>query len=149
MRHLFIVAVCCCCLLSSCSSSPYEFGYVHGTALCNGKPMTAGFVIFSPIPLDSGNPTEEPGKPATGKFDEKGKFVLSTYGDEDGAVAGKHTARVSMPSRKGVVSPPCGGTVYQPGTNEPRVFEIVAGETHEFSLEFKNPRVKSGPWAAP
>ena len=152
VRHLFtfIVAVCSCCLLSSCGSSPYELGYVHGTSLCNGTPMTAGFVIFSPIPEDPSDPTELVGKPATGKFDKEGKFVLSTFGDEDGAVAGQHTARVSMPStdEDDEQPVPCGGTVFQPGTKEPRIFEIVAGETHEFTLEFKNPRVTSGPYAA-
>ena len=159
MRHLFmfIMAVAGCCLLSSCSKSPYELGYVHGTATCNGKPMTSGVVIFAPIPKDAGNPSELVGKPAHGKFTSEGKFVLSTYGDEDGAVAGRHTAQVTHPGHddddddegEAAPGPPCGGTVFEPGTKEPRIFEIVAGETHEFSLEFTNSRVTAGPWAAP
>jgi hypothetical protein len=153
MRPLFtfIVAACGCCTLSSCSNSPYELGYVHGTAFCNGKPMTGGFVIFSPIPNDPGSPTEKPGKPATGKFDKEGKFVLTTFDEEDGAVAGKHTARVSMPSvdEDDPPNPPCGGKVFESGTTTERIFDIVAGETHEFTLEFSNSRVTTGPWAAP
>jgi hypothetical protein len=126
-------------------------GYVNGAASCNGKPITMGFVIFSPIPKNAGSASEEIGKPATGKFDKEGKFILSTFGDEDGAVSGKHKARVSIPNGaggEGEVRPPCGGTVYEPGTTEPKVFEIVAGETHEFNLEFSNPRVTTGPFAA-
>ncbi|MGD9854615.1 MAG: hypothetical protein AB7U20_06640 [Planctomycetaceae bacterium] len=151
-RITVILAVACCCgLTSGCRKSPYELADVRGTATCNGQPMTSGVVIFSPVPDDRGAVTEKPGKPATDKLDENGKFVLSTYGDEDGAVVGKHTARVSMPSREDddPPGPPCGGTVFEPGTKTPRVFEIVAGETNEFTLEFSNPRVKTGQWAAP
>jgi hypothetical protein len=155
MRHLlpFMLSVCGCCLLSSCGNkSPYELGYVHGTATCNGKPMTSGVVIFAPVSENPGAVSEKPGKPAHGKFDDEGKFVLSTYGDEDGAVVGKHTAQVTHPGHdedEAGAGPPCGGTVFEPGTTTPRVFEVVAGETNEFTLEFSNPRVKSGPWAAP
>ncbi len=153
MRRLIVaVAVVCIGLpLFGCSKAPYDLADVHGTALCNGKPMTSGFVIFSPIPDDPGSVTEKPGKPATGKFDEDGHFVLSTYGNEDGAVVGKHTARVSMPSvdEDDPPNPPCGGKVFVPGTTEERIFEVVGGEDNEFTLEFSNPRAKTGPWAAP
>jgi hypothetical protein len=134
-----------------CRKSPYELAEVRGTATCNGKPMTSGFVIFSPVAENPGAVSEQPGKSATGKFDENGQFVLSTFGDEDGAVVGKHTARVSIPSgseEDETARPPCGGTVFEPGTRTPRVFEVIAGEANEFQLEFSNPRVKTGPWAA-
>ena len=155
MRRLItVIAITCSCwLLSSCSKSPYEIADVEGTALCNGKPLTAGFVIFAPVSKNPGSVSEKPGKPATGKLDEDGRFILSTFGNEDGAVVGQHTARVSIPSGDDdegeAARPPCSGTVYEPGTKEPRIFEVVSGENNEFTLEFSNPRVKTGPWAAP
>ena len=70
------------------------------------------------------------GEPFGKYFTANGTIIPGGDGDED------------------EVRPPCGGTVYDPETRKPRVFEIVTGETHEFKLEFANRRVRTGPWAA-
>lgn len=54
-----------------------------GTITYKGQPIKAGSITFLP----------EKGRPAQGVI-EDGKFTMSTYGDGDGAVAGKHKVGV-------------------------------------------------------
>jgi hypothetical protein len=56
---------------------------VRGTVTYQGKPVTKGSVQFLP----------ESGRGAFGTI-EDGKFVLSTYGNNDGAIPGKHRVAV-------------------------------------------------------
>jgi hypothetical protein len=70
-------------------SNPYRTAAVRGRVTSDGKPVTRGTIMF--IPVEEGNPRgTEPGKPAQGAIDAEGQYVLSTYGDRDGAVIGKH-----------------------------------------------------------
>src|SRR5690606_8125533 len=50
---------------------------VEGTLLHNGKPATAARIVFTPAS----------GRPAVGNTDEQGRFTLSTFAPDDGAVA--------------------------------------------------------------
>jgi hypothetical protein len=56
-----------------------------GTLLYNGEPAKDAKVIFTP----------KTGRPATGKTDEDGRFVLSTFEPGDGAVPGNHLVTIS------------------------------------------------------
>jgi hypothetical protein len=56
-----------------------------GTVLFQGEPVEGATVRF--IPTD--------GRPASGQTDASGRFTLSTYEPDDGAVAGEHTVLVS------------------------------------------------------
>lgn len=58
---------------------------VEGRVLIDGKPLANGYIMFVP----------ERGRPATGKFDQDGKFSLSTFQENDGAVAGRHRVQIS------------------------------------------------------
>lgn len=55
-----------------------------GQVLIDGKPLTFGFVRFDP----------ENGRPATGQIGSDGRFVLTTFDDQDGAVMGTHKVSV-------------------------------------------------------
>ncbi len=77
------------------------------------------------------------GKPATGVVQDDGSFVLSTYGNNDGAVVGKHQVMFSpimvgpeTPADKPTPSPYFG---LQP---EPREVDIQPG-SNELTLELK------------
>jgi hypothetical protein len=67
-----------------------------GVLLCEGEPVKMAQVNFEPIA--TGN-SANIGKPAFDFTDEQGRFVLSTYGDGDGAVIGKHNVRVAEDSQ--------------------------------------------------
>jgi hypothetical protein len=67
---------------------------VTGCVTCNGKPVDAANIIFSPIPKTEDD--IKPGKPATGFTGTDGKYVLSTYQAYDGAQVGKHRVTVSI-----------------------------------------------------
>ncbi len=62
-----------------------------GTVTCEGKGVAKAIVYFEP--LMNGN-SAVAGKQGFGLTDENGKFVISTYGENDGAVIGKHKVRV-------------------------------------------------------
>jgi hypothetical protein len=80
-----------CCLCSGCSKSPFDLAPVHGTVAIDGRPMTHGKVMFAPA---ARNGDVDAGKPAFGVIGQDGSFVLSTYGDGDGAIVGEHSATV-------------------------------------------------------
>ncbi len=78
-------------LLSGCSSGLKEFPVadVSGVVLCEGKPVPFAKVQFNPKAAE-GTKSAIVGKPGFAFADKDGRFVLSTYGDGDGAVIGKH-----------------------------------------------------------
>src|SRR5688572_1844660 len=68
-----------------------------GKVICEGKPVPHVMVFFEP--LESGK-SAIVGRSAFAIADEEGKFVLSSYGKNDGAVIGKHRVRVGLPHRE-------------------------------------------------
>lgn len=79
-------------LLTGCSGGLKEFpvAEVSGVVLCEGQPVPFAKVQFNPQAA-GGSKSAEVGKPGFAFADKDGKFVLSTYGEGDGAVVGKHT----------------------------------------------------------
>lgn len=75
--------------LLGCGGTSYEMTSVEGVCSCNGEPMKNGILVFTPVPAE-GSSTTEPGKPAAAEIQTDGRFTLSTYGDKDGAIVGKH-----------------------------------------------------------
>lgn len=59
---------------------------VSGTVTYNGSPLANVTVTFQP----------DKGRPASGVTDASGKFTLSTFGKDDGAILGSH--RISLAS---------------------------------------------------
>ena len=57
---------------------------VSGQLTIDGTPIPKGQVVFAP----------EQGRSASGIIQPDGTFVLSTYGDGDGAIVGRHTITV-------------------------------------------------------
>jgi hypothetical protein len=80
--------------ISGCGDSIKEFpcAEASGVVLCEGKPVRGAQVYFAPKMTGK---TAEVGKPGFSWTDEAGRFVLSTYGDGDGAVVGPHIVRVT------------------------------------------------------
>lgn len=82
------VAICSLGLAGCGSGGQFPVAKARGEFLVDGKPLTVGRVMLSPIA--SGENTTKAGRPAFGDLNAEGAFVLSTYGDGDGAVVGKH-----------------------------------------------------------
>lgn len=63
---------------------------VKGVVTLDAQPVEGAAVVFTP----------SEGRPATGRTDAAGEFVLSTFKQGDGAVPGKHRVTVSKTSTK-------------------------------------------------
>lgn len=81
---------------AGCGNSQFPVAQVEGTITCDGEPVKFVQVNFSPKQASKKDAIV--GKSAIGFTDENGKFVLSTYGTNDGAVVGKHEVAVSVTS---------------------------------------------------
>ncbi len=68
------------------SDDKMETSSVTGTVTYEGKPVTTGTVMFTPV---GGGP------PATGQIQEDGTYELRTYEDGDGAVIGEHKVTIT------------------------------------------------------
>jgi hypothetical protein len=91
MRRLSATKLEYCLLLplliasAGCSDGRPKRVPVSGQVLIDGKPLTHGYVQFSPN--DS--------RPSTGQLDTNGRFVLTCFEIGDGAVTGTHKVSVS------------------------------------------------------
>ena len=63
-----------------------------GRVLCQGLPVANASVLFNPV---SEGKSALVGKQGYANTNVNGEFVISTYGDRDGAVVGKHKVIVS------------------------------------------------------
>lgn len=73
-------------VLSGCGSEgTADTETVTGTVTYNGAPVADASVTFTP----------DKGRPATGITDAAGKFTLTTFAKDDGAVPGNHRVTVA------------------------------------------------------
>ncbi len=77
-------------------SDPYATVPVKGVVTCNGKPLANGVINFTPVADQEGRGEGNRGRAALGKTDEEGRFVLTTYKNNDGAIVGRHMVTISM-----------------------------------------------------
>ncbi len=123
LRSLFVMSLA----LSGCSEGLKEFpcAEVSGVVLCEGNPVQGALVYFSPKMTGK---SAEVGKPAFAVTDETGRFVLSTYGTQDGAVVGPHVVRVTTGKEY-----PCDCVGEE--TRDLMDVEIVADKANEFEVK--------------
>jgi hypothetical protein len=78
---------CLCLMLASlgCSDGRPTRVPVSGRVMIDGRPLTKGSVRFVP----------EGARPSAGSLDSQGRFNLTCYDGEDGAVIGRHRVQVS------------------------------------------------------
>lgn len=81
-------------LAVGCGDSRYVTAEVHGRAVLDGNPVTAGTITFTPVETD-GAPRD--GKTAVGTLQSNGVFALTTYESDDGAIVGKHRVHYFPP----------------------------------------------------
>jgi len=125
-------------LTVGCGSGSFPTSQVTGKVLCKGMPVANVRVFFEP--LQTGK-SALVGKSGYGVADKEGAFVLSTYGDGDGAVVGRHRVRVDRPHPEDFPGFQCDCAT----NSEVDVMEVdvVAGKVNmvDVVLREKNPEV--------
>lgn len=92
-----------------CGRSGTETLAVTGKITCKGQPVAKAMVVFTPVTASGGG-----GRPATGETDANGKYALSTFAINDGAVPGEHRVSITIVSDE--PEPP-------PGAKETRLWK--------------------------
>ena len=115
-------------ITTGCGGSAGDFpvASTHGVIeTVGGETIANGRIRLTPIPADS---KAQAGKPAFGEITD-GQFVLTTYGNGDGAVIGKHKVRIMEAYQphddEGVGKPAKHNCEVAP---ESQTVEIVAGD---------------------
>jgi hypothetical protein len=92
----------------------------------DGRPFATGKVMFSPM-AKSGEVNV--GKPGFGRLDADGRFVLSTYADDDGAVVGEHSVTIINTADSSAAGVPRFERVTVSGK-----FSVLAGQRNEIEV---------------
>jgi hypothetical protein len=101
---------------------------VKGKVTYKGQPVTKGTVKFEP---------DDVGRPASGKVQSDGTYVLSTYQEGDGVIAGHHLVSISgTGSQRGKELIP---KKYTQRTTSKLTADVDAEHT-EFAFELKDGR---------
>ena len=87
--------------MGGCGTNPSKppLGRVHGRVTYNGKPLTNGSVMFTPVAGGKGGAT---GQVAAGQLGSDGSYTLTTFEEGDGAILGQHV--VTVEAREGNVA---------------------------------------------
>ena len=135
------IAIVLASLLESvvgCGGPPHEVAPAHGTVTIDGRPFTHGKVMFAPLSGDG----VHPGKAAMGLLQPDGSFVLSTYGNDDGAVVGEHSVTIISIQPTAAPSPATSAET-GPAKDEPKfkrarapgTFQVIAGQDNHFDIK--------------
>ena len=119
--------------LAGCSSGDFPVAPTRGQVICEGQPVPRARVFFEP--LETGK-SAIVGKQGLATADQNGKFVISTYGENDGAVIGKHRVRVDRPFDPDEKPPFKCNCVLNSEVNVMEV-EVKKGVTNEFQVVLK------------
>jgi len=84
MKAIFVVVGAILIFTSGCNKHQ-QLAVVHGTITLAGKRIGPGDILFIP---DTTKGTS--GKTAVGHFEEDGRYVLTTFHKDDGAIVGHH-----------------------------------------------------------
>jgi hypothetical protein len=89
-RLTAVVALCLWSLGCGGAAGRPPLARVSGTVTHNGKPVTSGSVVFTPV-SDS---QSSAARIATGQIESDGSYTLTTFDTGDGAVLGQHIVTV-------------------------------------------------------
>jgi hypothetical protein len=82
--RLFLIAAVLCAAIGCGDGRPARVP-VSGRVLIDGKPLDRGYIRFVP----------KQARPSGGNIGRDGRFVLTCYDGQDGAVLGRHAIEVS------------------------------------------------------
>jgi hypothetical protein len=122
-----------------------KLGKVHGKVSYQGKPVSSGRVVFTPV-AGKGRDT---GQGASGEIESDGSFEMTTFNTGDGAILGQHIVTVVVREKKEMPKPDANGhikyevpkaltpTKYATADKSPLRCTVVEGPT-EFPIELKD-----------
>lgn len=91
MRGLFLVLFSAAMTVAGCGGGAFEVVPAGGSVQFNGAPVPSGSITLVPLAAAGAAATgKDVGKPAKAELKADGTFELSTYGQFDGAVPGRH-----------------------------------------------------------
>jgi hypothetical protein len=80
-------------LLTGCGGNA-SVAKVSGKVQYNGQPVTGGTLMFLPVPKEG---SSEAGVPGVAAVESTGTYTVSTSGNQDGAVVGRHRVVYTPP----------------------------------------------------
>lgn len=128
-----IIVVASSALLAGCGGGDnFTTAPVYGTVTLNGKPVTGGTIMLTPI---NEGESKMSGKGAAGTVQEDGSFELTTYETGDGAVVGKHRVSYIAPRlppapapAEGQIPPPAPVSPFYGAAPKTSEVEITSGD---------------------
>ncbi len=150
-RNSIILTLSLVLCSAGCGNQEYPVQSARGKVVCNGKPVTSGSVLFTPM----GKPnSSETGKPAVATVSSDGTFVLSTFGRFDGAIVGKHSVQYSGSEEEDAEAEPEGDDENIKTAKRPRkkqsapqcvqngeiIVEVTASGPNDFMVELTSRR---------
>ena len=111
-----------------------ETAETTGVVLVDGKPLEGAEVMFHP---------EGGGNPAHGVTNAEGRFTLTTYDAEDGAIPGTHKVTVqyfpegALPGMENVGGEAKVPEQYASVSTTPLTEEVKSGETNDITIEIQ------------
>jgi hypothetical protein len=142
MRWFRLVSLTAASALAGCGGGLEEFpvSKVSGKVTCAGKPVPNVRIYFTPVaPGGKG----EAGRQGMGNASEDGAFTVSTYGENDGAVVGKHLVMVATPHPEDFPKFRC--DCETSGRDPLMEVEVKKGEDNNFVLEMRPKKNKNVP----
>lgn len=126
--------------LPGCGGSPDvdvpDTAAASGVVLYQGKAVNEADVTFHP---------QGEGHPGVGRTDAEGRFVLTTYDAEDGAVVGTHAVTIRLMPTGGLPGMEAKSTgaaaipqKYADPSTSPLTAEVKPDEDNEFKFELQN-----------
>lgn len=113
--------------VGGCGGNRLSTAPVEGKVFYRDEPLKFGSVLFQP----------ESGPPATGTVGADGSFELSTYGNGDGAVIGKHRVSIKCFESQDPNAPPPDPD-REPGRGKPLIpRKYLRPETSRLRVEVK------------
>ncbi len=142
MRCAKLLALTAFAALAGCGNGLDEFpvAKVAGKVTCEGKPVPSVRIYFTPV---AGAGKGEAGRQGMGNAADDGAFIVSTYGEQDGAVVGKHLVMVATPHPEDFPKFRC--DCETSGRTPLMEVEVKKGEENNFVLEMRPKKNKNAP----
>ncbi|QDU73189.1 hypothetical protein Pan97_01560 [Bremerella volcania] len=109
--------------LVGCGGSGNPIGTVNGKVTLNGEPVSEAYVMFEPV---------EGGRSSFGITDTDGNYQLTYMAENDGALVGEHTVRIT--TQRGAKRDDR-GQITQPGVKEKFPPEYNTESTQQVTVE--------------
>jgi hypothetical protein len=134
--------------LGGCSSydrNMPKLGKVRGKVSYQGKPVSTGRVVFTPVSGKAG----DSGQGASGEIDTNGTYEMTTFNTGDGAILGQHIVTVVVREKQEMPKPDADSHIkyevpkaltpakYSTADKSPLRCTVVEGGT-EFNIELKD-----------